>query len=118
MAILDLSCVEAESFHFSYNYFVVMHKNLLWLYILQPVCLHPTAPPNVEALSSCLVGSAGRNASGSGKAGTGWQWLARKRSRQRRGFCSGTCAPGDGAHYLRTGVSSNSCQNGELKHRL
>lgn len=55
MAILDLSCVKAESFHFSDNYFVVMHKNFLWLYILQPVCLHPTAPPNVEALSSCLV---------------------------------------------------------------
>lgn len=33
-------------------------------------------------------------------------------------LCSGMCAPGDGAHYLRTGVNSNSCRNGELKQRL
>lgn len=30
----------------------------------------------------------------------------------------GTCAPEDGAHYLRARVSSSFCQSGELKHRL
>lgn len=40
--------------------------------MFQPVHLPAAAPQKAESLSPCLVGSAGRNTSGSGKAGAGW----------------------------------------------
>lgn len=49
----------------------------------------------------------------------GKEWLARKRSRQRRGLRSGwDLCYWRWCIYLRTRVNRNSCQNGELKHRL
>lgn len=119
MVILDLNCIEAKSFYFSCNFFVVTHKNLLRLYIVQPAHLHPPASQNVESLSPCLLGLSGRHISGSWKGEAGWQWLARKRSRQRRGLRSGwDLCYWRWCIYLRTRVNSNSWQNGELKHRL
>lgn len=118
MPVLDLSCIEAESFYFSYNYFVVMHKNLLWLYIFQPVYL-PPIPPRMLNLSplwlvqleETLVVLKKQEQVGSG-------WPGREAGRGEACVQGGTCAPEDGAHYLRTRVNSSFCQNGELKHRL
>jgi len=119
MVILDLSCIQAARFYFSCNFFGFAPKNLLRLGVFQPGHLHPPAPQNVEPLSPCLLGLSGRSVSGPWKGEAGWQWRAGRRSRQRRGWRAGwDLCYGRRCVYLRTRVNSNSCQNGELKHRL
>lgn len=115
MVILDLSCIGAESFYFSHNFFYCYAQKSF-----TAVCI-PTCPtstlqsPKVLNLSPHLLGLSGRSISSSWKREAGWQCLARKRKGLRSGW---DLCYWRWCIYLRTRVNSNSCQNGELKHRL